>query len=163
MNKPNIHESVFVAPSADVIGNVSIGEDSSVWYHATIRSRQQPIVIGKGTNIQDNAVLHVDDVYGVTVGDYVTIGHSAIVHGCHIGNETLIGMGAVILNGAKIGKNCIIGANALITQNTVIPDNSLVIGSPAKIIRTITEDEGKKIMQNAKEYIKEAQEEKSYV
>ncbi|MDD6202080.1 MAG: gamma carbonic anhydrase family protein [Lachnospiraceae bacterium] len=160
---PQIAESAFIAKSADVIGNVTIGEDSSVWYHATIRCAHRPIVIGKGTNIQDNAVIHVDKNYAVTIGDYVTVGHSAIVHGCSVGDNTLIGMGAVILNGAKVGKNCIIGAGALITQNVVIPDNSLVIGSPAKVIRRVTEEEVQANLTNAREYIREAKEEKETI
>ncbi len=121
----------------------------------------QPIQIGSGTNIQDNAVVHVDKDFSVHIGENVTVGHSAIVHGCKIGDNSLIGMGSIILNGAVVGKNCIVGAGALITQNTVIPDNSLVIGSPAKVVRKVTEDEIKEIYLNAIMYQEEAKESKS--
>ena len=156
MNKPQIDNTCYIAEDATIIGNVTIGENSSVWNHATIRSNHQPIVIGNGTNIQDNAVVHVDKDYKVSIGNNVTIGHSAIVHGCTVNDNTLIGMGSIILNGAIIGKNCIIGAGALITQNVIIPDNSLVIGSPAKILCQVTQDEINEIMENADIYQKEA-------
>lgn len=160
MDKPQIDESCYIAEDATVIGNVIIGENSSVWNHATIRSNHQPIVIGHGTDIQDNAVIHVDKDYKVTIGNNVSIGHCAIVHGCQVGDNTLIGMGSIILNGAVIGKNCIIGAGALVTQNVVVPDNSLVIGSPAKVIRQLTSTEISEITENAKMYQEEAAEAK---
>ncbi len=160
MDKPQIDESCYIAEDATVIGNVIIGENSSVWNHATIRSNHQPIVIGHGTDIQDNAVIHVDKDYKVTIGNNVSIGHCAIVHGCQVGDNTLIGMGSIILNGAVIGKNCIIGAGALVTQNVVVPDNSLVIGSPAKVIRQVTSTEISEITENAKMYQEEAAEAK---
>lgn len=155
MFKPNIDPSVFVAKGAVVIGDVTIAKDCSIWYNATIRSTEAPITIGEGSNVQDNAVIHVSPNFPTTIGSYVTIGHGAIVHGCTIDDNALIGMGAIILNGAKIGKNCIIAAGALIPQNKVIPDNSLVIGSPGKVIRQVTEEEIRKNKQNAEEYIKE--------
>lgn len=160
MDKPQIDESCYIAEDATVIGNVIIGENSSVWNHATIRSNHQPIVIGHGTDIQDNAVIHVDKDYKVTIGNNVSIGHCAIVHGCQVGDNTLIGMGSIILNGAVIGKNCIIGAGAIVTQNVVVPDNSLVIGSPAKVIRQVTSTEISEITENAKMYQEEAAEAK---
>ena len=155
MLKPNIDSSVFVAKGAVVIGDVTIAKDCSIWYNATIRSTEDPITIGEGSNVQDNAVIHVSPNFPTTIGSYVTIGHGAIVHGCTIDDNALIGMGAIILNGAKIGKNCIIAAGALIPQNKVIPDNSLVMGSPGKVIRQVTEEEIRKNTQNAEEYIKE--------
>lgn len=155
MNK-RIADSAWIAPSADVLGNVTIGENSSVWYHATVRSEGTPIQIGKSTNIQDNCVVHVDPGYPVTIGDGVTVGHGAILHGCTIENDTLIGMGAIILNGAKIGKGCIIGAGALVKQNMEVPDGMLVLGMPAKIIRGITDEEHGQILGNAQAYVKEA-------
>lgn len=155
MLKPYINSSAFVAKGAVVLGNVSIGKDCSIWYNATVRSTQAPITIGEGSNIQDNAVLHVDQNHPVSIGSYVTIGHGAIIHGCSIDDNSLIGMGAIILNGAKIGKNCIIAAGALIPQNKEIPDNSLVIGAPGKIVRQVTEEEIQKNMNNAKHYIME--------
>ena len=148
-----IDSSAWIAPSADVIGNVEIGADSSVWYHATIRSEDIPVVIGKGTNVQDNCVVHVDPGYPVTIGDYVTIGHGAIIHGCSIGDETLIGMGAIVLNGARIGRHCIVGAGALVTQNMEVPDGMMVLGTPAKIVRQLTEKERSRMKENALEYV----------
>ncbi len=153
MLKPTIDSSTYIAKGAVVIGNVTIGKDCSVWYNSTIRSTDQPIIIGDGSNVQDNAVVHVDSTHGVTIGSYVTIGHGAIIHGCNIEDNALIGMGAIILNGAKIGKNCIIAAGALIPQNKEIPDNSLVMGSPGKIIREVTEEEVIKNRENAEHYI----------
>ena len=155
MLKPNIDPSVFVAKGAVVIGDVTIEKDCSIWYNATIRCTEAPITIGEGSNVQDNAVIHVSHGCPVTIGSHVTIGHGAIIHGCTIEDNALIGMGAIILNGAKIGKNCIIAAGALVPQNKIIPDNSLVMGSPGKIIRQVTEDEILKNTQNAEEYIKE--------
>ena len=114
MKTPNIHESAFIAPDADIYGDVTVGEDCSIWFHAVIRAETAGIAIGKGSNVQDNAVLHVDEGYPVQIGENVTIGHGAIVHGCSVGDNTLIGMGAILLNGAKIGRNCIVGAGALV-------------------------------------------------
>lgn len=152
----NIDTTCYIATDATVIGNVTMHENCSVWNHATIRSGHQPIIIGKGTNIQDNAVVHVDRDYKVNIGQNVTVGHSAIVHGCSVGDETLVGMGSIILNGAVIGRHCIIGAGALVTQNTLIPDNSLVIGSPARIVRQVTSQEIEDILLNATMYQEEA-------
>ena len=156
MQKPTIDSSVFVAPGAVILGDVTIEKNCSIWYNSPIRCIEAPILIGEGSNVQDNAVIHVSHNQPVTIGSYVTIGHGAIIHGCTIEDSTLIGMGAIILNGAKIGKNCIIAAGALIPQNKVIPDNSLVMGSPGKIIRQVTEEEIIKNRQNAEEYIHQA-------
>ena len=156
MNMPNIHESAFVAEGAIVIGQTTLHKETSVWYHATIRADRATILIGEGSNVQDNAVVHVDDHYPVTIGQGVTIGHGAIVHGCSIGDNTVVGMGTIILNGAQIGCNCILGAGSLVTQNTIIPDNSLVIGSPAKVVRQVTTEEISANMKNARVYVKEA-------
>ena len=150
--------NIFIAPGAIVLGDVTLGEDVGVWYHATIRGDKAPIVIGKGSNVQDNAVVHVDADHPVTIGQNVTIGHSAVIHGCEIGDNSLIGMGAIVMNDAKIGKNCIVAAGALVTQNAQIPDNSLVLGNPAKIKRNVTEDEVAANLRNAESYIEEARE-----
>ena len=150
--------NIFIAPGAIVLGNVTLGEDVGVWYHATIRGDKAPIIIGKGSNVQDNAVVHVDADHPVTIGQNVTIGHSAVIHGCEIGDNSLIGMGAIIMNDAKIGKNCIVAAGALVTQNAQIPDNSLVLGNPAKIKRNVTDDEIAANLRNARSYIEEARE-----
>lgn len=153
-----IDKSVFIAEGAKVIGNVTIKEDSSVWFNAVIRGDSSTIEIGKRSNVQDNAVIHTSRNSKVVVGDNVTIGHGAIVHGCSIGNNVLIGMGAIVLDNAVIGDNCIIGAGSLITQNKVIPDGSLVYGNPAKIVRNITQEEIEHIIWNANDYVNEAKE-----
>ena len=155
MQKPIIDSTAFIAKDAAIYGNVTIKKEANVWYNATIRSLEDTIIIGEGTNIQDNAVVHTDKGYQVSIGSLVTVGHGAIIHGCTIGDNSLIGMGAIILNGAQIGKNCIIGAGSLVTKNTIIPDNSLVLGSPAKIIRPVTEEEIQVSIDNAKLYIEE--------
>lgn len=130
-------EEVLIAEGAVVVGDVTLGKGVSVWYNAVLRGDQGAIVIGEDTNIQECAILHE----GTTVGRGCTIGHAAIVHGCTVGDNTLIGMGAVILTGAKIGRNCIVGAGALVTGKTVVPDGSMVLGSPAKVVRPLTEQE----------------------
>ena len=144
----------YIAESAVIKGDVKIGDDSSVWHTAVIRGDLAPVEIGRGSNIQEMCVLHVDTDYGVKIGDGVTIGHGAVIHGCTIGDNTLVGMGAIILNGAEIGSNCIIGAGALVTGGTQIPDGSMALGSPAKVKRELTEDEKKSNAANAAEYIK---------
>lgn len=134
---PTIAEDSWVAEDANIIGKIVIHEGASVWFGATLRGDNEEIVIGKGTNVQENTIMHTDMGYPLTVGEGCTIGHKALLHGCTIGDNSLIGMGAVILNGAKIGKNCLIGANALITENKVIPDGSLVMGAPGKVVREL--------------------------
>lgn len=151
-----LQKSVFIAPGAIVLGDVTIGEDVGIWYHATIRADRAPITIGNRSNVQDNAVVHVDEGYGVTIGENVTIGHGAIIHGCSVGDNSLIGMGAIIMNGAQIGQNCIVGAGALVTQNMVVPDNSLILGNPAKVKREVTEEEVAASLRNADSYVEEA-------
>ena len=136
---PQISDDSWIAPDASIIGKIVIQEGASVWFGATLRGDNEEIVIGKGSNVQENSIIHTDMGYPLTVGEGCTIGHKALLHGCTIGDNTLIGMGAVILNGAKIGKNCLIGANALITENKVIPDGSLVMGSPGKVVRELDE------------------------
>ena len=149
----HLHESAFLAPGAVAVGDVEIGENASVWYNATLRG-DSPLRIGARTNIQDNAVLHAEPGHEVHVGEDVSIGHGAIVHGCIVGSNTLIGMGAIILNDAVIGSNCLIGAGALVTQGKVIPDGSLVIGSPAVVKRALNEEEIAAIRENAVEYLR---------
>lgn len=154
----DIHESAFIADGAIVRGNVSVGEESSIWFHATVRAERSCITIGNRSNIQDNAVVHVDEGFPVHIGNNVTVGHGAVIHGCTLNDNTLVGMGAIILNGAKVGANCVIGAGALITQNMIIPDNSLVIGAPAKVMRQLTDEEVRGNLGNAQEYVKESRE-----
>lgn len=138
---PSIHPSSFLAEDADLIGDVSIGAHSSIWYHAVLRGDLSLIQIGDYTNIQDNATLHGEPDLPVIVGNHVTIGHQSIVHACEIEDNVLIGMGAIILNGAKIQKNCIIGAGSVVTGHKTIEEGSLVMGIPGKVIRKLTEEE----------------------
>lgn len=157
MKIPDIHPSAFVAPGAVVRGEVHLAENSSVFYNAVLRGDRAPISIGEGTNIQDNCVVHVEYDLPVTVGKNVTVGHGAILHGCTVGDETLIGMGAIVLNGAQIGKGCLIGAGALVTQNAVIPDGCMAVGSPARVKRPLTPEEMDGLRRSAADYRQEAQ------
>ena len=150
--EPVIAPNAFVAENAVIIGRVVLAEQVNVWYGAVIRGDENRIEIGTGSNVQDNATLHVGHTFPLTVGKNVTIGHNAVVHGCTVGDDTLIGMGAVVLNGAVIGKGCIIGAGALIKENEVIPDYSLCVGVPAKVIRTLDEKAAEGIRKNAEIY-----------
>lgn len=154
----SIDKSVFVAEGARVIGNVEIGKDSSVWFNAVIRADSDTVKIGESSNVQDNAVIHTSDGFGVSIGDNVTIGHGAIIHGCTVKNNVMIGMGAIVLNGAVIEENSIIGAGALVPQGKVIPAGSLAFGNPVKIVRQLTDDEIKSILDNAISYVNEAKE-----
>ena len=149
-------QKVFIAPGAVVLGDVHMEENVGIWYNATVRGDREPIRIGKGSNIQDNCVVHVDTGFPVTIGENVTVGHGAIVHGCTIGDNSLIGMGAILLNGCRIGKNCIIAAGALVTQGCEVPDNSLVMGNPGRIKRAVTEEEVQNNLKNAQHYVEEA-------
>lgn len=152
--KPDVPETGdwWVAPGAHVIGNVRLGVDSSVWFGATLRGDMDYIALGRGSNVQENAVLHTDEGFPLIIGEDCTIGHGAIVHGCTIGRRSLIGMGATVLNGARVGDNCLIGANALVTEGKVIPDGSLVVGAPAKVIRALTDAEIQKLEASAVSY-----------
>ena len=140
------------ASNASIIGDVTLEKNTSIWFNVTLRGDVENIHIGEGSNIQDGSVLHTDPGYPLKIGKDVTIGHSAMLHGCIVGDNSLIGIGTIILNGAMIGKNCIIGANTLITENKIIPNNSLVIGSPGKIVRQVTDEEKKSITKNATHY-----------
>lgn len=151
---PKIHDSVFIAASADVIGRVTIHQEASVWYNATLRGDINDIVIGPRSNVQDNVVIHLADDYGCHVGELVTVGHSAILHACTVKDEVLVGMGAIVLDGAVIGERSIIGAGALVTGGTVIPPGSLVLGSPAKVVRGLSLDEQENVKSWAEKYVK---------
>ncbi len=146
-------DTVWVAPTAYVIGNVELGDDVGIWFGATIRGDNDPIKIGARSNVQESATLHTDVGFPLTVGEDVTIGHGAIVHGCSIGNNSLIGMGATILNGAKIGNNSIVGANALVTEGKEFPDNSLIVGSPARAVRQLDEAAIERLTFSAQTYV----------
>ncbi|KRA43158.1 gamma carbonic anhydrase family protein [Devosia sp. Root635] len=146
----------WIAPSAVLVGDIVVGAEAGIWFGVVARGDIERITIGARSNVQENTVLHTDKDYPLTIGENCTIGHSAIVHGCTIGDNTLIGMGATVLNGAKIGKNCLIGANALITENKVIPDNSMVVGAPGKVIREIDEAGVRNLAASADRYVKNA-------
>lgn len=152
-SEPQIHESCFIAPSADVMGAVEIGEDASVWYQTVLRADINRIVIGAGSNVQDGCVVHLADDYEAYIGNYVTVGHRALVHACTVHDEVLIGMGAIVMDGCEIGERSIIGAGALLTMHQKIPPGSLVLGSPAKVIRTLALDEQQKIRKMAEKYV----------
>jgi len=151
--KVRFNGDAFVADNATVIGNVSVGCDASIWFNVVIRGDNESIVIGDKTNIQDGSVLHADPGYPITLGTGVTVGHKAMLHGCTIGDYSLVGINAVVLNGAKIGKHCLIGANALVTENMVIPDGSLVVGSPAKIKKQLTQAQQAGLEWSAQHYV----------
>jgi carbonic anhydrase/acetyltransferase-like protein (isoleucine patch superfamily) len=152
LKKPALGKNVYIARGAVVVGDVTLGDGASVWYNTVLRGDINKIVIGHHSNIQDNSVLHLADDFPCIVGNYVTVGHSAIVHACRIGDECLIGMGAIVLDGAEVGAQCLIGARALVTQNVKIPDGSLVLGSPAKIVRALTREERAKLKHWAEKY-----------
>jgi carbonic anhydrase/acetyltransferase-like protein (isoleucine patch superfamily) len=151
--KPTLGKNVFIARTAVVIGDVTLGAHSSVWYGAVLRGDINRIVVGHHTNIQDNAVLHLADDLACVLGNWVTVGHSAVVHACRVGDECLVGMGAVILDGAVIGRQSIIGAKALVTQGTIIPPGSLVLGAPAKVVRKLTKKERAGLKWWAQKYV----------
>jgi gamma-carbonic anhydrase len=153
---PTVHPTAWIVPGATVIGDVTLEEESSVWYGAVLRGDINRIVIGPRSNIQDNAVVHIDTPNETRLGELVTVGHSAIVHACNIDNEVLVGMGAIVLDGAEIGARSIIGANALVTLGMKIPPGSLVLGSPAKIRRELSIDEQKDIARWARSYVETA-------
>lgn len=143
----------WIAPSATVLGNVILHSGASIWFNAVVRGDNDPIVIGADSNIQDGSILHTDVGSPLTIGAGVTVGHKVMLHGCEIGDNSLIGIGAVILNGARIGKNCLIGANALITEGKVIPDNSLVMGQPGKVVRELDEGQVEALRMSARHYV----------
>ena len=151
---PVIHKTAFVAGSADLIGRVTIGEEASVWYNTTLRGDIHEVVVGPRSNVQDNAVLHVESDRGCYLGELVTVGHGAIIHACTVKDEVLVGMGATILDGALIGERSIIGANALVTMNMEIPPGSLVLGSPGKVVRTLSAEEQVGVKVWAQKYVK---------
>lgn len=155
---PEIHPDVgWIAPTAVLVGDIWVGAEVGIWFGVVARGDIEAIRIGARTNVQENCVLHTDTDYPLVIGENCTIGHSAIVHGCTIGDNTLIGMGATVLNGARIGRNCLIGAGALITENKVIPDNSMVLGAPGKVVREIDAEGAEKLRASADRYVRNAQ------
>ncbi|RQR58615.1 gamma carbonic anhydrase family protein [Burkholderia sp. Bp9126] len=145
---PAIHASAFVAESASIIGDVRLGAESSVWFGAIVRGDTEPIVVGAGTNIQDGAVLHTDAGYPLTIAEHVTVGHQAVLHGCTIGEGSLIGIQAVVLDGAVIGRQCLVGAGAIVTAGKVFPERSLILGAPARVVRVLTDEDVARLRTN---------------
>ena len=146
-------DNYFIADSASVIGSVVMHQNASIWFGAVLRGDNDVITIGENSNVQDLSVLHVDPGFPLTIGKNVTVGHKVMLHGCEIGDNSLVGINSVILNGAKIGKNCLIGANSLISENKVIPDGSLVMGSPGKVVKQLSEDQMKGFEMSALHYV----------
>ncbi len=150
---PHIADSAWVADNAQVVGDVHMAPDSSVWFSSVVRGDTATIRIGEGTNIQDGSVLHADVGIPLTIGKHVTVGHMVQLHGCTIGDESLIGIGAVVLNGAKIGKNCLVGAGSLVTEGKEFPDGSMILGSPAKVVRELTPEQIEGLRRSAQHYV----------
>ncbi len=151
--RPDVHSSAFIAKSADLIGAVTVGEEASIWYSSVLRADINSIRIGARSNIQDGCVVHLESDLGTHVGEYVTVGHKAILHACTIDDEVLVGMGAIVMDGAEIGSRSIIGAGALITMGTKVPPGSLVLGSPARVVRTLSSEEQGSIKGWAENYV----------
>jgi gamma-carbonic anhydrase len=154
--RPTLGKGVYLAEGAVVLGDVTLGDYVSVWYHAVLRGDINRIAVGDHTNIQDNAVVHLADEFPCLIGRYVTVGHSAIVHACTVGDETLVGMGATILDGAVVGAQCIVGAHALVTQGSRVPDGSMVLGAPARVVRALTAEERAGLKTWAEKYVQGA-------
>ena len=153
---PRLAGSAWVADSAQVIGQVELGEDASVWFGAILRGDTEPLRIGRGSNVQDNSVLHADAGFPTTLGEYVTVGHQVMLHGCTIGDGSLIGIQAVVLNGAKIGRNCLVGAGALVTEGKEFPDGSMIIGAPARVVKSLTAEQIEGLRRSAEHYVANA-------
>lgn len=153
---PRMADSAWVADNAQVMGDVALGEGASVWFGATVRGDTETITIGEGSNVQDGSVLHADHGFPLTIGARVTVGHQVMLHGCTIGDESLIGIGAVVLNGARIGRHCLVGAGTLVTEGKVFPDGSMILGRPAKVVRELTPEQIEGLRMSAAHYIENA-------
>ena len=153
---PTLHPTAWVADNANVIGRVTLAEDTSVWFGVVIRGDTSTITVGKGSNIQDNSVLHADIGMPLVIGEGVTVGHQAMLHGCSVGNNSLIGIGAIVLNGVKIGNNCLVGAGALVTEGKEFADGSMIIGSPAKAVRMLSPEQIEGLKMSARHYVDNA-------
>jgi carbonic anhydrase/acetyltransferase-like protein (isoleucine patch superfamily) len=147
-------DEYWIAPNAVVLGNVILKKNASIWFGAALRGDNDPITVGVNSNVQDNSVLHTDSGSPLTIGDNVTVGHLVMLHGCTIGDGSLIGIGSIVLNGARIGRNCLIGAGSLITEGKVIPDNSMVMGSPGKVVRELSDEQGAQLSLGALGYVR---------
>ena len=153
---PQVDATAWIADSAQVMGNVTIGPDASVWFGCVLRGDTESMSIGEGSNIQDLTVMHADRGMPLTVGDYVTVGHKVMLHGCAIGDGSLIGIGAVVLNGARIGRHCLVGAGALVTEGKEFPDGSMILGSPARVVRQLSPEQIEGLRQSARHYMDNA-------
>ncbi len=151
--KPSVHPSAWVAENAQVMGNVTLAENTSIWFGVVIRGDTSTITVGKGSNVQDNSVLHADVGMPLVIGEGVTVGHQVMLHGCTVGDNALIGIGAIVLNGAKIGNNCLVGAGALVTEGKEFPDGAMIIGSPAKAVRMLSPEQIEGLKMSAQHYI----------
>ncbi len=154
--KPSVHPSAWVAENAQVMGNVTLAENTSIWFGVVIRGDTSTITVGKGSNVQDNSVLHADVGMPLVIGEGVTVGHQVMLHGCTVGDNALIGIGAIVLNGAKIGNNCLVGAGALVTEGKEFPDGAMIIGSPAKAVRMLSPEQIEGLKMSAQHYIDNA-------
>ena len=154
---PRIADSAWVADSAQVMGDVALADDANIWFGVVIRGDMAPISVGRGSNIQDQSVLHTDADVPLTVGEGVTVGHQVMLHGCTIGDHSLIGIGAIVLNGAKIGKGCLVGAGSLVTEGKEFPDGSMILGSPARVVRQLTPEQLEGLRKSAQHYVANAQ------
>ena len=154
--RPQVAENVYIAPGSHIIGQVTIEEHASVWFNVVIRGDCDQITIGRKSNVQDGSVLHTDEGIPLTLGEGVTVGHKAMLHGCEVGDFSLIGINAVVLNGAKVGRHCLVGANALVTENMTIPDGSVVMGAPAKVVKSLTPEQQKMLEFGAEHYVNNA-------
>ena len=153
---PQVDSTAWIADSAEVMGNVTLGPDASVWFGCVLRGDTESMTIGEGSNIQDLTVMHADHGLPLTIGKHVTVGHKVMLHGCTIGDESLIGIGAVVLNGARIGKNCLVGAGSLVTEGKEFPDGSMIMGTPAKVVRQLTPEQIEGLRHSAQHYIDNA-------
>ena len=153
---PQIADSAWVADNAEVMGDVRLGENVSIWFNTTLRGDNDPITIGDGSNIQDGSVLHTDEGVPLTIGRNVTVGHMVMLHGCSIGDGSLIGIGAIVLNRARIGRHCVVGAGALVTEGKEFPDYAMILGSPAKVVKTLTPEEAERFQHGAVHYVDNA-------
>lgn len=156
-NAPTLDPTAYVVDEATLIGRVTLAAHVSIWFNVTIRADNAPITVGANSNIQEGCVLHTDPGFALTIGSNVTVGHQAMLHGCQVGDGSLIGIQAVVLNGATIGKHCLVGAGALVTEGKIFPDNSLIIGSPAKVVRSLTEEEIARLEASAAHYVSRAE------
>ena len=153
---PQVDSTAWIADSAEVMGNVTLGPDASVWFGCVLRGDTESMTIGEGSNIQDLTVMHADHGLPLTIGKHVTVGHKVMLHGCTIGDESLIGIGAIVLNGARIGKNCLVGAGSLVTEGKEFPDGSMIMGTPAKVVRELTPQQIEGLRLSAQHYIDNA-------